>query len=473
MKTCLKTLTRVLYGVCLIITAQTMAQTAQKESKAFSVKEAQDYAVKNSYQVKMSAMDVDIARKKIWETTAIGLPQVKGSASYNDMLDIPTTLLPDFISPAVYGVLLKEHLISPSQMPDPSQMQYFPAKFGTQHNMSLDLTASLLLFNGAYIVGLQASRIYLDLSKQSLEKSEKEIKLNVTKSYYLVLVAKENKTILDSSYAVIQRTLSEIEAMNKQGFVEETDVDQMRITASNLQSTLNMLTRQIEIAERLLKFQMGIELDQPITLTDNLETILAQTNLSALGETPVDIKSQPDYKLALTQEKLSYLNLKREQTTLLPTLTTFFTRQEKAMRNEFDIFKSGKDWYPTTIFGVGLDVPIFSSGSRISKIQQAKLAYHKSQVLRTQIEEGLKLDVLQSKNEYSVAFEKYLNMRQSYELAKKIYNRTLIKYKAGVAGSFELTQANSQYLTTQSNYYNALLELLNAKVKLDKVLNNL
>ena len=227
---------------------------AQEEGVVqLTLSQACDFALKNNVNVENAQIDVEVAKKKVWETTAIGLPQVSGSVEYQNFLDIPTTLLPDFISPSVYGVLLQEGLITPAQMPSSESAQFFPAKFGTQHNASYGVTLSQLIFSGQYIVGLQAARVFSMVSQQSLKKSETDIVASVTETYCLVLSLEENKISLDSNLASFEKLLFETEALYKEGFVEEINVDQLKLNVSSLQNAVNSINRYIDAVKLLLK----------------------------------------------------------------------------------------------------------------------------------------------------------------------------------------------------------------------------
>lgn len=443
---------------------------SQNDTLLLDLKQVQQMALSNNQNVKNAQIDLKIAKKKIWETTAIGLPQVSGQVSYNDMLDIPTTLIPDFISPAVYGVLLQEGLIPPSHMPS-GEPQYFAAKFGTQHNASYKLQASQLIFNGAYIVGLQASKIFYQLSDQSYIKKNQEVVDNVTSSYYLVLVAHESIRILDSSYQTIENSARELKQIADAGLADETDAEQLNVTAMNIKNTLQRMKRQLEVSERLLKFQMGIDLDKPIKLTDKLDKLLDQINFTSVLADTFNLDKNINYKLLETQEKLSKLNLQREKSNFLPSIVGFFSYQKSAMRSEFDIFDGNKPWYPTKVIGLTVDIPIFSSGQRLMKVQEAKLELEKMKNTKQQVAEGLKMEYYNARNAYLNSFESYIQNKESYALATKIYNRWQIKFKEGVASSMELTTQQNQYLTAQANYYNSIFELLSAKIKLERMLN--
>jgi len=446
---------------------------AQQTANSFSLKSAQEYAAKNSFAMRNARIDLTIAKKKIWETTAMGLPQISGQITYQDMLDIPTTLLPDFISPSVYGVLMKEGVVdrfgNPITMAASSDAT-FPAKFGTQHNASYGATLSQLIFSGQYIVGLQASKVFYQMSEEGFKKSEIDARMNVTSTYYLVLVLKQNKEILEKSLTSLQKTVFEVAQTNQQGFVEDITVDQMKINLITLQNTITSIAGQIEISKNLLKFQMGIDLSQDITLTDNLESFVNESLLQPVAAVAPDVNLLIDYQIMQTQIKLQKLNLRREQSNFLPTIAGFYTYKKSAMRSEFDIFKAGQDWYPTSIIGINIDVPILSSGSRLMKVQQAKLNLQKTEIAQLQVSEALKLEASQATIGFNTAVEKFKREKTNKELASKIYETTLIKFNQGVATSVELTQTYTQFLSSESSFHTSLMEMLNAKLKMDKAM---
>ncbi|MPL94178.1 hypothetical protein SDC9_40328 [bioreactor metagenome] len=455
-----------------ILTLITFLGLRAQESTNLTLAQAWQYALQNSPTLINAQADVEIARKKIMETTAIGLPQINGSVEYQNFLDIPTTLLPDFISPAVYGVLLQEGLITPAQMPDASSSQFFPAKFGTQHNASYGVTLSQLIFSGQYIVGLQASKVFGGLSQQSLEKNRIDIKHQITETYCLILSLQENKSFLDSNLTSFAKLLKETEAMNAQGFVEEINVDQLKLNVSTLENAVNSLSRNIETAQMLLKFQMGMPVEQSIILTDHLEDLMLSMNTTVLTDSAFKPALTIDMQLMDTQVKLQELSLKREQSAYLPTLAGYFSYSRKAMRDEFNFFDGDQAWYPTSLIGFKLDVPIWSSGTRHARVQQARINLDKSITSRNMVEQSLYLQYEQARIGYLSAIDKYNHEKQNVSLTEKILDKTMIKYREGLSSSMELTQAQMQHQTSQANYFAAVFELISAWNKMEKLLEN-
>lgn len=423
------------------------------EEKTFSLEEAQSFAIEHNLNIKNAEVDVKIARKKIWETTAIGLPQVNATVNYTDNLNLTTVLIPDF-----FGGNLDEMI---------------EVQFGTQHNAFASITATQQIFSGPYIVGLMAARVYRQLSEQNLEKTEIDVKEMVTRNYYLILLSEEIRKTLLQNYNNTLKTYEETKAMFKQGFVEETDVDQLKVSLTTLDNSINSMERQVKASKNMLKFQMGLELEVHVSLTDSLNGILGKINLQLPGKNDFNIDKNIEYNIMKTQVELASLDLKRQKSEYLPTLSVMYMNNWDAQRDEFNFFDSDKKWYETELIGFTLDIPVFSSGSKISKISQKQLAFEKAMHTKKLMRQNLEMESQQVKFDYNTALEKYLSEKENVKLAIRILEKTRIKYKNGMASSFELIQANNQYLQTESNLTSAIVEILNVKIRLDKISNNL
>jgi outer membrane protein TolC len=254
-----------------------------------------------------------------------------------------------------------------------------------------------------------------------------------------------------------------MKAMYGQGFVEETDVDQLQITVNNLKNTAEVINQQAGIAERLLKFQLGCSLDQPIRLTDSLSTLA--TNLADVGILlqNFNVSQQVDYQLLETQAKLMKLNLRLNQSAFLPEVAAFY-QHDKNFNTKAITFT------PPDLIGVQVNIPIFSSGMRLARVSQARISYEKALINQQQVAQSLQIGFEDAKAKYLAALNSYTTARDNFKLAEKVYNRSWIKYREGTISSIELTQAQNQYIQSQTNYFNALLELNNARTKIEKML---
>jgi outer membrane protein TolC len=253
--------------------------------------------------------------------------------------------------------------------------------------------------------------------------------------------------------------------MNQEGFNEETDVDQMKIGRSNIQTLITSIDAQKEISMKLLKYQLGLGFEQTVILTDSLPGIITQGTTQYLATPEYNVKSSIDYLMITDQEKISTLMLKRQQSKLLPTISAFYRHQEQTNMPAFNF--AVKD-----IIGVTLTLPIITSGLRNANIGIAKFDLMKTRLNKDNIEQGLVMEFETAKSGYQTAFSNYTTNKESLELSRKVYDKSVIKYKEGVSTSFELTQNQSQFLTSESNYYNSVLSMLNAKAKLDRILSS-
>jgi len=424
---------------------------AQESPRSFSLQEAREYATKHNYDARKSQLEISAAQKRMRETIAAGLPQVNSSFGYVNNLELATVLIPNFFE----GKLDEK----------------IPVRFGTQHNASLGLQVQQLVFNGSYIVGLQASRIYSRLAEEGFERTRMDVVETVSQTYYLILVSEESERIIRSNLENLEKTLTEIRERYKEGFLEETDADVVQISVTALKNSLQNLQKQTETAYQLLKFQMGIDLDEEIALIDKLEAIVTAEDITQALSGEFTLEENIDYRFMQTQEKLAEMNLKNEKAKYWPTIAAFYSLSFNAYRDTFNFIELTKDWYRTQTIGVNINLPIFKSGAQKARVQQASLALEQARTTARQVSEGLVLEEVQAKNALASAFENFRNNRDNMELSRKVYDKTLIKYQEGLASSTDLTQANDRFLLSQSNYIQALAALLNAKNKLDRIRN--
>jgi outer membrane protein len=425
-----------------------------------SISEAQTFALQNNRTVQSGRIDIQSADKKIWENLATGLPQVNVAANYLHQFVVPEISLGPYLDVNVLpdGVLNKSDIVN-AYKNSPS----FP--LGIKDNTTIDITLSQLIFSGQYFVGLQATKVLKQVTEKSLVKTEDQTKENVAGTYYLVLVLSENARLLNASLVSIDQTYKELVRMNEEGLNEETDVDQVKISKSNIQTLITSLESQKEISLKLLKFQLGIGFDQVVELTDSLPGIINQGNADYLASPQFDVNKSVSYQLVSDQEKISGLLLKLEKAKFLPTISAFYRHEEQTNMPAFNF--AVKD-----VVGATLSLPIFTTGMRNARVSEAKFDFIKSQLAKADAEQALIMEFETAKSNYQTAFSNFNTNKESMDLSKKVYDKTVIKYKEGVSSSFELTQNQNQFLTAESNYYNSVLSMLNAKAKLDRILSS-
>jgi outer membrane protein len=418
---------------------------------SLSLQQALDLAAKQSYAVQASELEAEKSKAKVKEITAIGLPQINGEVQLQNFIDVPTQLIPNFFTPG--------------QGPE-----FIAAQFGLPWNASAGATLSQLIFDGSYIIGLKATKAVAEQSQQELEKAAADARNQAAKAYFGVLSAEEGARLAGEGIPLLEKSLVEVGAMRDAGFMESIDVDRITIQLDQAKTLQRSFQQQAAVARMMLALALGIPQGTPITLTDDLDKILSDPNETALSEMALEPANHIEQQVAENIVLLSDLQRKNERSKALPSLGGFLSHQQVWNGPDFD--PGGKyQFYPTTLWGLKLTVPIFSSTSRIQKVKQASLALKQAEVNRTATTERLKVFAEQSRTQARTAYDNFKTEERSMALAKSIFDRTSIKFTEGAAASFELTQEQGNYLMAQQTYIQRVVELLMARADLRKALD--
>ncbi|MFN0728260.1 TolC family protein [Polaribacter gochangensis] len=425
---------------------------SQEKTKGFSLKEAVDFAIKNNYNAKTAQNNVLAAKEKQWETTTIGLPKISAKVDYQNWLKQQVSLLPAEITGGPAGT-------------------FVPVTFGTKQNVNAAITLNQLIFDGSYIVGLQSAKTYLNISKQAKEKTALSIREAVINAYGNVLIAEKSIEILKRNLMTLEKMLSDTKKIYKNGLTEEEDVEQLQITLTTVKSQLNNTIRLRNLGYKMLNISMGNFIDEEIVLTDNLDTlILENIDLSVLAKT-FSVTNHIDYKIAENNKEGNRLLVLLEKSKALPSLRAFVNYGYTGNSDTFSFFNSDQKWYNSSLFGVSLDIPIFSSFERRSKTRQAKFEFDNADIQLIEIKEQLNLQAATAKSDYKFSVEQYEAAKQNLELAQRIEKKQQIKFFEGVSTSFDLSQAQNQLYTQQQNYVQSMLNVIAKKAALENALN--
>jgi outer membrane protein len=405
-----------------------------------SLDSAQRYALDYNKTLKNAGLAVDAANKKVFETQAAGLPQVDANMDYTNFLGA-------------------EIEIRFGEDQPPTRIPFKPTS-------NLTVTVGQLIFSGSYLVGIQTAKIYRDLSESGYEKTELDIKEQVAGAYYSILIAEKSLEIITKNLGNIKDVYNKTNAMYSVGMAEITDVDQLAVQVTLLENAVKSSERQVELAYNLLRLQLGVDAETSIKLTNTLTDILIQKDFSATLAQPFVLSENLDFRMMKTQELLSEKQINMEKMSFLPTLTGFYSYTEKVLRPDFDMT-------PPNLIGLQMSIPIFSSGMRKAKLDQAKIEYK-----TTLNNKGLLIDQLmilekQYRFNLNTTIEQYESQKNNVEVSKRVFNNINLKYQQGLVSSLDLTTANNNYLQAETNYISSLMQLLNAQLALDKLLNRL
>lgn len=446
--------------ILFLIILMSFAGFSQEIPERFSLQEAIDFALVNNRTAINAARDIDAAKQQKWETTATGLPQVSASVDYQNFLKQQVSLLPaSLLSQADrdnFGLSIDDQ---------------FPVAFGTKQSLNATATLNQKLFDGSYIVALQSAKVFLEISQNAKTKTDLEVRKSVINAYGNVLLAEESIVILQRNLDVLQKNLFETQKIFENGLGEEESVEQLQITTSGVESNLNNVQRMKTLAYQMLNIAMGIDVYHNTILTDNLET-LTQENISlSLLETDVNVENTIDFQIAENDKTTKELLLKLERSKALPTLNAFLNGGYNGFSDEFTFFDKDQQWFGSSLFGVSLNIPIFSSGMRSASTQRAQINLEKAETDLTDTEQTIRFQIASAKSDYQFAIEDYDNKKQNLELAERIENKNQTKFFEGISSSFELRQAQTQLYTAQQEFLQAMLDVINTKASLETALN--
>ena len=437
----------VLLTISFVLHAQ---KNLTKESYSFSLNEAIEHALKNNYNAINAARDIDAAKKKKWETTTIGLPQINASLGYQNNIELQRSLIPAEFFGGQPG-------------------EFAEVAFGTRHNMIGNATVSQLIFNGSYIVGLQSAKVYLQISENAKIKTNQEIREMVVNAYGNVLLANESIAILEKNKTNLEKTLNETTQIFKNGLIEEENVEQLQITLTTIKSAQENIKRQKVIATNMLKLILGITIEKELILTENLNNLALNNINFELSTTPFQVENSIDFKIQENLVQSKKLLLLLEKSNALPSLAAAYNFGYNAFGNQFQFFTNNQRWLNFSNVGLSLNVPIFSSLGRSARTQQAKIALEQAKTQMTQVEQSLKLQFEKAKSDYEYSLEQLNTTKSSLTLAERIENKQQIKLKEGLSSSFDLSEAQRQLYATQQNYLQAMLDVINKKASLEKI----
>lgn len=414
------------------------------QALSLSVDQAVEYALDHNRSVAAARYEILASEKGVWEALAAGLPSVDATASLSYNLAIMTRIIDFGGTPT-------------------------PFKFGTEYDASVGVSASSVVFNAPWIVGVQTAKMAANLARQGLTQTTLDTKENIKNVYFLILTLKESQKVVDANLGNLYSTLASTKAMYSVGMAEATDVDQMQSTVTMLENSKSSLLRSLEVNHNMLRFLLGVPASTEITLTDNLDEITASVDVEALLADEFKIEDNISYQLIESQHAMSELALKSAKASTIPSLGGSIYYNRNGMGDEL----MHMQYFPSSAVVVQLQIPIFASGLRSAKINKAKINLEKSLNTKSMVSEQLLMQERQLRYNLINANEQFKSQKANIEIAERVLESFRNKYNQGMASSLDLTQANNNYLTALNNYIQALMNLLQNKVAFDKLMNKL
>ena len=420
--------------------------------ESLTLNEAIEFGLSNNRSIINADREILKAKKERWKTIAIGLPQVSSQINYQNFLEMPISLVPSEFFGGKAGTF--EELT-----------------FGTEQIMVGSVKMEQLLFDGSYLVGLEASRVYLKISENLFEKTNLEVKKLIVNTYTNVLIAKLNISFLEKNKIALEANLREITELFKTGFEEQETVEQTQLSLSQINNQLKYAKNLMKITQEMVKFIIGYPAEKKLILESELEDIFNEDVFFDSIPSINQIDNNIDIRIADNNVKSEELQFKYEKSKSLPKLSGFINQTYTGNSNDFTFTDSQQKWYGSSIVGLNLTIPLFSSFGRSAISQKAKISLDQAITQLTETQERIKIEVNAAYNDYQLSIDNYFTEKENLRLAESIEKKNQNKFFEGVVQSFELRMAQIQLYSAQNNYVTAIQSLINKKTILETLLN--
>lgn len=416
-----------------------------------SLEQAIQYALRHNAAIKNARLDVALQKQKNREITGIALPQVNAREEISGYPNVIKTFVPASGFPGG----------------NPNSDEVLELQFVPKYSNTASLTGSQILFDGTVLVALQARNTIIQLTELGVKASEQDVRYNVTRAYYGLVVAQRQFTTLQQSLATFRDVLRDLTVLREQGFVEKIEVDRTQVQVNNLATDSLRTANLITLSEQLLKYNMTLPIDAQIVLTDTaVNDVLTSSANMLVGAT--DYNNRIDYSLLQTQLRLNEFDVKRYRYKALPTLAAFGTAAYTYANNDFREITKADNYIFYSLVGLRLDVPIFTGFTRKAQLEQAYLNVEKTRNNLQQLRLSIDLQSESARTTLRNAMLALQSNERNIELANTVLDLARKKYKAGVGSNLEVTQAQTELLQAQNRLFAAQLDVINATTDLQR-----
>ena len=446
-----------------------MAAAQEQPVLRLSLAEAQQYAIEHNAAMQNADLDVKKAELSRWKTLSTMLPQVKAGFDYQNMCGYKMhfggggsmmSMMPDSIT--IGGMTM------PISFPS-SGSETSTSDDGIAMNPSgtFSITASIAL-TGAQIVGTMLQNIAMEMTDISRQQTEQTTRANVKNIYVSILAMEQTVGLLDSSLANLERLAATSQAAVDVGAAEQVDADKLQVQVAQLKSSINSTKRSLQMLRNSMLLQLGADVNAQLVLTSNIDELLSVDNATALLGRGFDITKNYNYQLLEQNEKLAEKNVTMAWMDFAPTLSAYYQYSNKTYFGRDE----GFNMTPPNMIGASLSLPLFSSGTRAANLKSAKIDYQEALNSRRQAEDGLRVQYNQLCYDLASALETYDIQRRNIDVTQRVFNNITEKYNYGRASSLEVTNASTDIISAQSNYIQAVMNVISAQIALENLLNN-
>jgi outer membrane protein len=408
--------------------------------KSGTLKDCVEYALAHQPVIQQSLLDEEITDHEINSKLADWFPQLNLNMNFTHNYKLPVTIF-----------------------------QGNPATVGLINTSGAAFSLSQTIFNRDVFLAASTSKDVSRLMKQKTAFTKIEIVTIVSKAFYSVLLTKEQIALLDEDIIRLQQSVKDTYNQYKGGIVDKTDYQRATIALNNAEAELKQYQEFLKVRNAFLKEQIGYPAEADL----NIEFDKAQMQNEIFIDTTqlLNYENRIEYQLLQSRIRLQQADLSYNDLSFTPTLSAF-ANYTYFYQND-NLSKLFNRNYPNSNIGLQLSFPIFQGGKRIQEIEQASLELKRYNYDIISLKDSVNTEYISSLGDYKSSLNNYNILKANLELAKDVYNTIQLQYKSGIKTYLDVITAETDLRTTQANYNNALFQVLNSKLDVQRALGTI
>lgn len=423
--------------------------------ESFSLEEAIKFALENNENLKIAKVNTADAESQVGETRADGLPQINANFGYTNNTEIPVNIVP-------------------ANVFDPNAPEGATAaiRFGVQHQSNFGITASQMIWDGSFFIGLKAAKMLREKVLIDEQKAEQDVREMVMKAYYMVLVNQVRTELIQINMSTLESTLKDTRALYENGFAEKIDVSRLQVQLNNLQSEVSGVEQAILASKNMLKLTMGMPIETEIQLSDELDSFDFQYNEAEIDAFTVQERVEVQQLEYL--KRLAELDVKNVRSQYIPKVNFNAAWGRNTGSDVFgNLWNDQRQWFTNSNIGINVSIPVFDGLRKKYSIERKRYQLETLNYQSALLTNSLRQQLIDAKKALDVNLERLSVQEGNMELAQEVADVTRAKYTEGVGSNLELIDADQAYKVAEINYLTALYDAIVAKIDLDKALGKL
>ena len=429
--------------VVLMLTHQLYSQTTD----GLTLQQCIEYGTAHNTAVKKAELSIESADYGKMEARAAYLPQVSGNVNLLDNLKLQTMLLPgEFVGQPGTKV---------------------PVQFGTKYNLTAALEANQKLFDPNAYQTMKIAKQNTVVSQLNAQKTKEQLSYDIASAYYSAQITLTQRNLVVANLEKVDTLLQLMQIQLDNGFAKKVDVDRLQVNRTNLQTELDNSISNYEQQLLLLKYYMGMNLDEPLAIQ-----VIDEKDNALTGLVGSESISTIDMQLLESQKQMYALNLQQVRYGYLPSLSMTFHSAAQFQQNDLRLFAPDASWFPNVYLGFNLNIPIFDGMSKYARASQIRIQMKQNELDLENLNASIKMQLASAQNKLTVNLKSLDVQQRNINLANEVYATTRSQYTNGMISLSEMVTAENDMRLAQSNYLTSLVQARIAALEIIKITGN-